>query len=147
MAELKRRQFLKTSAWAGASLVGTSHRWANANDRIRVALIGAGGRGGALIRDAHDVEGVEIVTVCDVDARRSREKADAVEKISGKRPRIEKDMRRIMDDPSVDAVTVATCNHWHALAGIWACRQPFQIPGGETCLCRETDLPQCVRGT
>ena len=66
MAELKRRQFLKTSAWAGASLVGTSHRWANANDRIRVALIGAGGRGGGLIRDAHDVEGVEIVTVCDV---------------------------------------------------------------------------------
>ena len=62
MAELKRRQFLKTSAWAGASLVGTSHRWANANDRIRVALIGAGGRGGGLIRDAHDVEGVEIVT-------------------------------------------------------------------------------------
>ena len=73
MAELKRRQFLKTSAWAGASLVGTSHRWANANDRIRVALIGAGGRGGALVRDTYDVEGVEIVTVCDVDERRSRE--------------------------------------------------------------------------
>ena len=122
MAELKRRQFLKTSAWAGASLVGTSHRWSNANDRVRVALIGAGGRGGALIRDAHDVEGVEIVTVCDVDERRSREKADAVAKISGKRPQIEKDMRRIMDDPSVDVVTIATCNHWHALAGIWACQ-------------------------
>ena len=89
----------------------TSHRWANANDRIRVALIGAGDRGGALARD-----------ICDVDERRSREKAESVEKISGKRPQIEKDMRRITDDPSVDAVTIATCNYWHALSGIWACQ-------------------------
>ena len=122
MAEVKRRQFLKSSTWAGASLIGTAGAWARANDRIRVALIGAGGRGRRLVEEILDNEGVELAVVCDVDERRALEKADQAQKISGKRPRTEKDLRRIMDDPSIDAVTIATCNHWHALAGIWACQ-------------------------
>ena len=122
MAEVKRRQFLKSSTWAGASLIGTAKAWARANDRIRVALIGAGGRGRRLVEEILENEGVELAVVCDVDERRALEKAEQAQKISGKRPRTEKDLRRIMDDTSIDAVTIATCNHWHALAGIWACQ-------------------------
>ena len=122
MAEVKRRQFLKSSTWAGASLIGTAKAWAGANDRIRVALIGAGGRGRRLVEEILENEGVELAVVCDVDERRALEKAEQARKISGRRPRVEKDLRRIMDDASIDAVTIATCNHWHALAGIWACQ-------------------------
>ena len=122
MTELERRQFLKSSTWAGASLIGTSKAWAGANNRIRVALIGAGGRGRRLVEEILENEGVELAVVCDVDERRALEKAEQARKISGRRPRIEKDLRRIMDDSSIDAVTIATCNHWHALAGIWACQ-------------------------
>ena len=122
MTELKRRQFLTSSTWAGASLIGTAKAWAGANNRIRVALIGAGGRGRRLVEEILENEGVELAVVCDVDERRALEKAEQARKISGRRPRIEKDLRRIMDDGSIDAVTIATCNHWHALAGIWACQ-------------------------
>ena len=44
------------------------------------------------------------------------------EQFTGKRPAFEQDLRRVLDDKSIDAVTIATCNHWHALAAIWACQ-------------------------
>ena len=122
MKQLKRRDSVKTSSsmLVGASLIGTSHSWAGANDRIRVALIGAGDSGGGLIQEAIAVEGVEVSVICDPDERRMAEKADALEKRTGKRPKTEVDLRRIMDDSSIDVVTIASCEHWHALTTIWA---------------------------
>ncbi len=118
---MERRDFVKRGAGA-AYLIGTSRAWARANDRLRVALIGCGGRGGSLIKEMFAVENVEVVGVCDVDQNRLEQRASQVEKISGRRPRAEQDMRKLLDDQSIDAVTVATCNHWHALATIWGCQ-------------------------
>ncbi len=117
-----RRDFLKQGTVAAASLIGTSRAWAKANDRLRVALIGGGGRGKALINEMYANPNVDVVGVCDVDSNRLAERAAEIEKISGKRPRTETDLRKILDDKSIDAVTIATCNHWHALATIWACQ-------------------------
>jgi predicted dehydrogenase len=103
-------------------LLGTSAAWAGANDRIRVAIIGLGWRGGVLLPAAIQIPGVEVAALCDTDRNRLQAAAVVLEKATGKKARMETDMRRLMDDPDIDAVTVATPNHWHALAGIWACQ-------------------------
>ena len=114
---MNRRQFLRTT-----SLIGTSLAWAGANDRIRVAIIGLGRRGMVLLPAAAKMPGVEVVALCDPDREHLQQAALELEKATGKKARMETDMRRLMDDPNIDAVTVSTCNHWHALAGIWACQ-------------------------
>jgi predicted dehydrogenase len=53
---------------------------------------------------------------------RPNERCAEFEHLTGKKPRLEQDLRRVLDDHSIDAVTIATCNHWHALATIWACQ-------------------------
>ena len=123
MKPIDRRTLLKSSAVLGAaSLLGTSKSWAGANDRMRVAMIGMGGRGGSVMKTVADVDGVEVVTVCDPDENRMRERAGELEARTGKAPKREPDLRRIMDDSSIDAVVITCCNHWHAMAGILACQ-------------------------
>jgi len=124
-----RRQFLKSSTLisAGASLFAAPAiaKAGSANDRIRVAVVGLGGRG----RLAHcpsllelAKENVEIATLCDCDEQRLRRGAELCEEKSGKRPRTVVDFREILDDKNIDAVSLATPNHWHALQTIWACQ-------------------------
>src|SRR5689334_24629457 len=104
---MNRRHFL-VSASAAAS-----QSWAGANDRIRVAIIGVGSRGSAHIREILPVTNVEIAALVDVDGRRTEAAAATVLQKTGKRPRLETDMRRVFEDKSIDAVTIATTNHWH----------------------------------
>ena len=72
--------------------------------------------------EASDVPGVEVSIISDPDRRRMEGTAVELEKKTGKRPRTEVDLRRILDDPEIDAVVIASCDHWHALATIWACQ-------------------------
>jgi predicted dehydrogenase len=65
-------------------------------------------------------ENVEVAAFCDPDQNRLEEKGAEFEKLAGRRPRLEQDLRRVLDDRSIDVVTIATCNHWHALSAIWA---------------------------
>jgi predicted dehydrogenase len=109
-------------AGAGASLIGNSKAWAGANDRIRVAVMGMGGRGGDHMVRASKIKGIEAVAICDPDETRMRSWAATLEASTGRRPRTEPDIRRILEDKNVDAVIISCCNHWHALAGIWACQ-------------------------
>ena len=124
-----RRDFLKTSsAIAGAAILATPavvRSAASPNDRIRVAVVGLGNRGrvshcGALLELSG--ENVEIAALCDCDENRLNQTADEVEKRSGKRPATAVDERKLLDDKSIDAVSLATPNHWHALETIWACQ-------------------------
>lgn len=118
-----RRELLgKVGAGLGASLIGNSHAWAGANDRIRIAVMGMGGRGGDHMVRASKIKGIEAAAICDPDESRTRSWAATLEASTGKRPRTEQDIRRILDDKNVDAVIVSCCNHWHALAAIWACQ-------------------------
>ena len=115
--ETTRRAFLAT-----ASLLGTSAAWAGANDRLRVGVIGLGSRAGDILDALGEIASVEVAAVCDPDANRLAERAAQVEGFAKRKPAQHADLRRILDDKSIDAVVVATCNHWHALAGVWACQ-------------------------
>lgn len=123
-----RRQFLISSAAAGAAVVAVpaiAPSQQSANDRLRVAIAGLGGRGrrsigGALLELAK--QNVEIAAVCDCDENRMNAAAEEFEKASGKRPATVADYRKLLDDKSIDAVALATPNHWHALGTIWACQ-------------------------
>jgi predicted dehydrogenase len=118
MPDITRRNLVAATA---ASLIGT-RGWAGANDRIRIAILGLGGRGGDHLKLAAQVPGVEVATFCDPDVTQLQKRGAQFEKLTGKKPAFEQDLRRVMDDKSIDAVTIATCNHWHALAAIWACQ-------------------------
>lgn len=119
-----RRDFLAGATAAGLmSAPGISaSRVYRANERVAVALIGCGGRGLDHCKSWPAIPDVEIVAVCDPDSSRAEAAAAAVEKASsGRRPRTAADFRKVLDDKSIDAVIVATCNHWHAPATIMAC--------------------------
>ena len=112
MSETGRRTFLLASSSAAFA--------AQANDRVRLAIVGVGSRGSAHIKEILPVANVEIAALVEVDGARAEAASQVIFQKTGKRPIIESDMRRVFDDKSIDAVTIATTNHWHALAGIWA---------------------------
>lgn len=117
MNQLNRRQFLSTSIAAGVatSVAATSLRAANANDEINVGFVSCGGRAGQLMKYFGEVEGVNIAGLCDVDEKRLGLAKQAHPKAQGWT-----DLRELIHSSSIDAVVVATCNHWHCLAAIWA---------------------------
>jgi len=92
-----------------------------ANDRVVVASIGIRGQGDALKRGFARLPNVEIKTLCDVDENlfASRAQDPALKNVETFRPGYQRDLRRVFDDKDVDAVIIATPNHWHALATIW----------------------------
>jgi predicted dehydrogenase len=112
-----RRRLLEALALPFAASVA---RPSPAGERIRLALIGAGGRGKDLLKSASSVAGVEVAVVCDPDQERMRAMASAAESSGARRPAEQHDLRRILDDPSIDGVILTCCNHWHALGAIWA---------------------------
>lgn len=126
---LNRRGFLAAAGAIGAGgvLLGTQDAASaaavqGANERIRVGVMGTGGRGTGLAGAFQRLPNVDVVTVCDADMGRAEAAAGAVAKASGRAaPAAVQDYRRIMDDKNIDLVVVATCNHWHAPATIIAC--------------------------
>ena len=94
-----------------------------ANNKIALALIGAGGRGTQIILSLQQCsENVEVKYVCDVDKERGGNAIKELSKQQGFSPLKVSDMRTVYDDKDVDAVVITTPEHWHALATIWACR-------------------------
>src|SRR5712692_10007622 len=113
---MNRRQLLSASI----SFFGASRFAAAAEEPVRVAIIGMGTRGTQLMRAFSQVSGVEIAAVVDPDGNRAEQAATWIFQKSGKRARVESDMRRVFDDKTIQAVMIATTNHWHALAALWA---------------------------
>jgi len=96
---------------------------ASANDKVVLALIGAGGRGTVVILDMQKcLPGVEVKYVCEVDEERGGRAISELEKQQKVKPVRVEDMRRTFEDKDVDAVVVCTPEHWHALATVWACQ-------------------------
>ncbi|QDT29437.1 4-carboxy-2-hydroxymuconate-6-semialdehyde dehydrogenase [Gimesia panareensis] len=123
MSEVTRRSFLQTSAGAVAatSLLGNTSR-ADVNGKIRVAVLGVNGRGRTHIKAVGDVDGADVVLLCDPDEQVLAKRAAEFEKKYGRKVETETDMRKVFDRDDIDVVTVATPNHWHSLATIWACQ-------------------------
>ncbi len=123
MEHVGRRTFL-ASAGAGAAALGLlgSTKSVAANDKLNVAVIGVRGRGKSHINAFSAHKDTVVATLCDVDSRVLAGAAKSVEDRTGKAPQLVADLRRVMDDKSIDIVTIATPNHWHALATVWACQ-------------------------
>ncbi len=127
---LNRRRFLQSSATTTAALAAgaawlTAPRRARAQspgDRIVLALIGAGGRASNHASGMSKLPGVEFKYVCDVWKDRGTGIMKDLEKAQGHAPERISDMRRAFDDKEVNAVVIATPEHWHALATVWACQ-------------------------
>ena len=122
---MTRREFVKKGSWltAGVATVSAlpSLAAAGANEKLRVAIIGCNGRGMAHISAFLGVGGVEIAAICDVDKRALDKGIAAVAKKQGHKPQGFQDLRRLLDDKEIDAVSIATPDHWHAPAAILAC--------------------------
>ena len=129
----KRREFIRktTLGTAGIAIGGAGFsarsydQIIGANERINVSVIGVGGRGSAHLeaysrmKDSHNVR---IANICDVDEKFWGEAVKYVESQAGYRPTTEWDMRKVLENKDIQAVSFATPNFWHALGTIWACQ-------------------------
>jgi predicted dehydrogenase len=105
----------------GAATAAAASRVWGANDKINVAIVGLGGRGrNHLSEYSRSVPGARVAALCDVN-QAAREEAQALLlKNGGEKAKEVENMKDVFADPGVDAVSIATPNHWHALASIWA---------------------------
>jgi predicted dehydrogenase len=126
MSQQNRRQFLGRSLAAGIgagfAIAGTksSGRILGANDTIRIGVAGINGRGGSHVDEFTRMKGVEITYLIDVDTRTFASKVKAIKARGGSEPKTVQDIRKALEDKNLDAVSVATPNHWHSLITYWA---------------------------
>ncbi|MBX3434862.1 MAG: Gfo/Idh/MocA family oxidoreductase [Pirellulales bacterium] len=122
MSTCDRRTFLQTGGAVAATALASRVARADANSRVGIAVIGVNARGREHLGELFKMQDVDVVALCDVDAKVLAERGDWVEKQTGKRPALVGDMRELLQRSDIDAVTIATPNHWHSLAAIWACQ-------------------------
>jgi len=130
-----RRTFIKASTVGAVSaLVGlpgfNARSYGNilgANDRVNLAVAGFHNRGIGHIRTFSSLENVSVAAICDVDQRLFPKGIQEVEEKGGGKPATYTDFRKILDDRDIDAVAIATPDHWHALQTIWACQAGKQV--------------------
>ena len=128
MHETDRRQFLKKStAAAGAALIAApaiAKSRTSANDRIRVGLLGLGGRMRSHIQALAQMTGenVEIAAICDCNQKKLDTATKIYPELEGKKLTVYTDMQKMFDDKSIDAVSNGLGDRWHALSTIWACQ-------------------------
>jgi predicted dehydrogenase len=114
-----RRYFLMGSlAAAGAARSAQ----ASPNDTVRVACVGVRSQGRAHISHYSRMPNVEIAAICDVDDSILNARLNDVEKLGKKRPAAFTDLRKLLEDKSIDAISIATPNHNHTMQTVWACQ-------------------------
>src|SRR5436190_12523472 len=128
MLKTTRRQFLEDSILAAAAVASASvpsafaaeERSVSPNEKITVGIIGCGIRGKQHASELTKLPECEIAYVCDPDRDRGAELVAQIAKQKRPEPKAVQDLRQVLDNKSVAAVFIATPNHWHALAAIWA---------------------------
>src|SRR3954451_3167296 len=123
MSRITRRRFLSTTAAASAGpvLASSPRRVLGANEDIRVAIVGCGGRGGNHIDAFSKINGCRIVALCDADSDHLGKSAAKLEK-AGNKVKTYGDYRKLLEDKEIDAIATATPNHWHSLVTVWGCQ-------------------------
>ncbi len=135
--KISRREFLSKGSQAAAGIAAVTTlascaaptakpaakaKTIGANERINLGVIGIRGQGMVHAEGFAKIPNVRIRTLCDVDENLFGSRAKTIADIHGAAPLYEQDLRRVFDDKDIDAVAIATPNHWHALAAIWACQ-------------------------
>jgi len=116
---MNRRHFLMSSLAAAAVRSSTL---ASPNDTVRVACVGVRGQGQTHIERYLPMPNVEIAAICDIDESVLNQRINEVEKAGKKRPAAFTDLRKLLEDKSIDAISIATPNHNHTLQTVWACQ-------------------------
>ena len=122
MKSINRRSFLKSTALGAAAFSLPARSWAQvngSNSDVRIAVVGFGGRGQSHISAFSKMAGVRVAGLCDVDTT-TLGKEIAKFKKDGQDVEQFTDIRKLLENKNIDAISIATPNHWHALAGIWA---------------------------
>ena len=125
--DVSRRTFVKSTAGAAAVAAIAAptiipKRAFGANDKVQVAVLGMHGRGESHVDGYEKLDTAEVVTMCDPDLSVLRQRSKQFGDKYDKKYKLEQDLRKVFEDKDIDAVSIATCNHWHALATIWACQ-------------------------
>src|SRR6059058_4786252 len=113
--EMERRDFLKTTGKAitvGAATLALGGKVLGANDRVRVAICGVRGRGNDHIKGFAHVPNAEIAALCDVDESVLANRLGDVQKLGKPKPKGYTDIRKLLEDKDIDAISIATPNHW-----------------------------------
>ncbi|HLJ47636.1 MAG TPA: Gfo/Idh/MocA family oxidoreductase [Bryobacteraceae bacterium] len=116
---MNRRHFLLSSA-AAAGAAWSAPK--SANDTVRIGCVGLRGRGKSHLHAFTTLPNVDLVAVCDVDESVLNAAAKDVENKRQKAPAAYTDIRKMLEDKSIDAISIATPNHHHTLQTIWACQ-------------------------
>jgi len=116
---MDRRSFLLSSAVA---LGARSTVIASPNDTVRVACVGIGGRGKDHISGYSNLPNVEIAAICDIDDSHIAKGLSQLETLGKNKPATYKDIRKLLEDKTIDAVSLATPNHHHTLQTVWSCQ-------------------------
>ena len=127
---INRRHFLRNTALgiSAAASAGSveviraveDKRSHSPNEKLGIAVVGCGGRGGYHLTVLDSFDDIEILYVCDVDEEIGHMRTEEVAHRRGRRPQFVKDFRRALEDEKVDCVLTATPNHWHAAVSIWS---------------------------
>ncbi len=154
-SEINRREFLKTSAKTGAGLAALGgisfithpERVFGANDRVRVAVCGLHGQGFEHVKEYSKIPNAEIAAACDVDENVMNQRLGEMDQMGLPKPKTYVDCRKLMEDKSIDAVSIATPNHWHSLIAIWACQAGKDVYCEKPCSHSWWEGRQLVRAT
>ncbi|HEY7305612.1 MAG TPA: Gfo/Idh/MocA family oxidoreductase [Bryobacteraceae bacterium] len=125
--EMNRRDFIGSSTAGLATLGGVTflarpERVMGANDRVRVAICGLHGRGRDHLHNFAQVKNAQVAAFCDIDENVLRQSLAQADKMGLPKPVTYVDIRKLLEDKSIDAISIATPNHWHSLMAIWACQ-------------------------
>jgi predicted dehydrogenase len=128
--EINRREFLKSSAktstglaaLSGITWITDSKKVWGANDRVQVAVIGLHGQGFSHVHQYSKIPTAAIAAVCDVDENVMGERVRTMETMSLPKPKTYVDIRKLLEDKDIDAISIATPNHWHSLMALWGCQ-------------------------
>src|SRR3954447_4215401 len=117
---MSRRESL--TALGGVALMARPQKILGANERVRVALCGVRGRGTDHLKNYSKLPNVEIAAICDVDDSVRAKCLSNMDQMGIAKPNSYVDIRKLLEDKSIDAISIATPNHWHALMAIWGCQ-------------------------
>src|SRR5262245_20694803 len=118
-APMHRRHFLMSTAVlaAGSAVRGLA---SSPNETVRIGVVGCGGRGQSHVDAWSRMEDIEIVALCDVDDAHIAAKLKSLSAKGERKPATYTDVRKLLEDKNIDAISIASPNHWHTLQTIWA---------------------------
>ena len=155
MMRQNRRSFLAQTAAAVAALPFVPHTFAiagtkgtgkilGANDTIHVGVAGIHGRGQSHMEEYQKMENVVVSHLIDPDKRLFANRAKMLVEKGGPLPKCFQDIRKALEDKDLDAVSIATCNHWHSLIAIWACQAGKDVYVEKPCSHNVFEGRKCV---